>query len=64
MNLEQIQLMVSNGESDITEFKKSIAQLKSACKTACGFLNSDGGTILFGVTDNLRIIGQEVSDKT
>ena len=64
MNLEQIQIMVSNGESDITEFKKSTAQLKSACETACAFLNSDGGTILFGVTDNLRIIGQEVSDKT
>lgn len=64
MNLEQIQIIVSNGESDITEFKKSTAQLKSACETACAFLNSDGGTILFGVTDNLRIIGQEVSDKT
>ncbi|MDQ5921840.1 MAG: hypothetical protein QG673_1899 [Pseudomonadota bacterium] len=33
MNLEQIQIMVSNGESDTTEFKKSTAQLKSACET-------------------------------
>lgn len=64
MNLEQIQIMVSNGESDVVEFKKSTAQLKSACETACAFLNGNGGTILFGITDSLRIIGQEVSDKT
>jgi len=64
MNLEQISTLVAQNESDVVEFKKSTAQLKSACETACAFLNGDGGTILFGVTDNGKIVGQEVSDKT
>ena len=33
--------------------------------TLCAFLNSDeGGTILFGVTDDNKIAGQTVSDST
>ena len=33
-------------------------------ETLCAFLNGEGGTVLFGVKDNGKIIGQEVSDKT
>ena len=34
-------------------------------QTACAFLNSDiGGTVLIGVTDDKKIIGQAVSDST
>lgn len=33
-------------------------------ETLCAFLNGEGGTVLFGVTDKGKIIGQEVSDKT
>ena len=33
-------------------------------ETLCAFLNNAGGTILFGVTDKGKIIGQELSDKT
>lgn len=33
-------------------------------ETLCAFLNGKGGTILFGVTDKGKIIGQEVSDQT
>lgn len=64
MNIEQIEKLISNGESHTLELKKSTAQLRSACETACAFLNGDSGIILFGVTDDHRIIGQEMSDKT
>jgi len=64
MNIEQIEKIIFNGESHILELKKSTAQLRSACETACAFLNGDGGIVLFGVTDDHRIIGQEISDKT
>ena len=37
---------------------------KRGMETLCAFLNSEGGTVLFGVTDKGKIIGQEVSDKT
>lgn len=33
-------------------------------ETLCAFLNRNGGTVLFSVTDKGKIIGQEVSDKT
>lgn len=33
-------------------------------ETLCAFLNRNGGTVLFGVTDKGKIICQEVSDKT
>lgn len=64
MDLAQITTIINLGESHTAEFKKSTAQLKSACETACAFLNGDGGTIIFGVTDKLKIVGQEVSEKT
>ena len=33
-------------------------------ETLCAFLNGDGGNILYGIKDNGKIIGQEVSDCT
>jgi ATP-dependent DNA helicase RecG len=61
---EQIKMLVKKGESSTLEFKKSTAQLQAAFQTVCAFLNNDGGVILIGVTDNGRIIGQEVADRT
>lgn len=64
MNLKSIIKLISEGESTTLELKKSTARLKSACETACAFLNTDGGSIVVGATDGLKIVGQEVSDKT
>lgn len=33
-------------------------------ETLCAFLNQEGGTVLFGVTDEGKITGQEVAGKT
>ena len=63
-SVEAIKKLVAEGESEHLEFKKSTAQLDRAGETICGFLNANGGILLFGVTDNLRIVGQTVSDKT
>ncbi|NOQ38239.1 hypothetical protein GQ472_05100 [archaeon] len=51
-------------ESEIVEFKKSVAQIEKALKTVCAFLNHKGGTIYFGVSDKGNILGQDVSDST
>ena len=65
MKLIDLKKMVEQGESQDLEFKTSTGSLSSAMQTVCAFLNSDkGGTIIFGVTDNGKIIGQAVSDKT
>lgn len=64
ISMEQLEKLVKQGESHTLEFKKSTGTLKSACETACAFLNGDGGTILIGITDDKHILGQDVSDKT
>lgn len=64
MNLEFITKLISTGESTTLELKKSTGRLKSACETVCAFLNTDGGYVILGVTDDLKIVGQEISDKT
>ena len=52
MKLTEIETLAQQGESDILEFKKSTAQLKSAGETLCAFLNNHGGIIFIGVNDN------------
>jgi len=64
MNMTSIEKLVAKGESDKVELKKSTAQLKAAGQTLCAFLNAEGGKVIFGVTDNGKVVDQEVSDKT
>jgi len=64
MDIKELRLLVSAGESETVEFKKSTAQLRRAAETLCGMLNSSGGRVLIGVTPEGRIVGQTVSDKT
>ena len=64
MKLDGLKKLVSQGESDTVELKKSTAQLRRTAETLCGMLNGSGGVVLIGVTPNGRIVGQEISDKT
>jgi ATP-dependent DNA helicase RecG len=60
----EIEKLVAQGESERLEFKKSTAQLSAAFETVCGFLNSEGGKVLIGVTNDKKIVGQHVTDNT
>ncbi len=64
MTLEEIAKLVQLGEFDTIEFKKSTSKLHEAAKTLCGFLNQYGGSLIVGVEDKGKIIGQDVSDHT
>ena len=65
MKLAQLKTLVKQGESENLEFKASTGSLSNGMQTVCAFLNSDhGGTIVFGVKDDGKIVGQEVTDKT
>lgn len=64
MTLKKIKKLIQETESETLEFKKSAGMLHAAFETACAFLNGQGGTILIGVTDSGKIIGQDVTDKT
>ena len=63
MILEDLQKLISLGESTTLEFKKSLANLDAAGKTLCAFLNQiHGGSVLVGINDNNKIVGQEYND--
>ena len=65
MLLKKLKTLIKQGESDVLEFKKSTAELGTAMQVVCSFLNSEhGGTVLIGVTDDGRLVGQAVTDKT
>lgn len=63
-NLEDIKSLTVQKENGQVEFKETTGQLERGMETLCAFLNGTGGTVLFGVTDKGKIIGQDLSDKT
>jgi ATP-dependent DNA helicase RecG len=62
--LATLQAIVAQGESETLEFKKSTNELHRAGQTLCGFLNTDGGQVLIGVTPEGRVVGLQVADIT
>lgn len=63
-NLEDINERIAQTENEQVEFKETTGQLERGMETLCAFLNGEGGTVLFGVTDKGKVIGQEVADVT
>jgi ATP-dependent DNA helicase RecG len=63
-NMDDILALISGGETETLEFKKSTASLREAIETICSFANTRGGQLIFGVDDNGNTIGQQVSDDT
>ena len=63
-NLETAKRLIAEKEHSQVEFKETTGQLERGMETVCAFLNGEGGTVLFGVTDKGKIIGQDVSDRT
>ena len=64
MNLRELRTIVSGGESDQVEFKRSTGQRTEGAKAVCGMLNGRGGFLIFGVDDRGEISGQQVAAST
>ena len=64
IDLEHIRHLAENREGVDVEFKETTGQLNRGMETLCGMLNGTGGIVVFGVTNNGNIVGQEVGDKT
>lgn len=65
MNLEQLRTLVAQGESESLEFKRTTGQRSEAFKTVCAMLNGTlPGFVIFGVTNDGQIIGQDVTPNT
>ncbi len=59
-----MEAIVAGGETATVEFKKSTGQRGKAAQSVCAMLNGKGGSVLFGVSDQGEIHGQEVSSRT
>lgn len=65
MTIKDIQDLIFGDEDRVLELKKSTGELKDGMKSACAFLNTDGGWVIFGITPtSLKIVGQQVTDNT
>ncbi len=65
MTIEDIKLLIKGDEHRTLELKKTTGELKDAIKSACAFLNTEGGYVIFGIApQSLKIIGQQVTDST
>ena len=61
---KRIASLLSEGESETLEFKKSTAERVDAAKSLCAMLNARGGRVLIGIAPNGEAAGQEASDAT
>ena len=64
MNIERIAALAATGESETLEFKETTGTRREAAMTVCAFLNQHGGQVLFGVTPDGAVVGQQVSERT
>ena len=64
MTPDQIIILAASGESETLELKETTGTRREAAMTVCAFLNRGGGQVLFGVTPNGAVVGQQVSERT
>lgn len=65
MTFEGIKEIIVKDEHRCLELKKTTGELQDGMHSACAFLNTDGGWLIFGVAPkSLKILGQQVSDDT
>lgn len=62
--IDDIKKLIAKDETRTVEVKKTTGELYKGMETACAFLNSDGGWLMFGIAPSLKIIGQNVTDNT
>lgn len=65
MTIDDIRALIANDEHRTLELKKTTGELKDGMHSACAFLNTDGGWLIFGIAPtSLKILGQDVTEKT
>ena len=65
MTIDDIKALIASDESRTLELKKTTGELKDGMHSACAFLNTEGGWLIFGIAPkSLKILGQEVTDST
>ena len=64
MTPQQVVALAESGESETLEFKTTTGTRREAVATVCAMLNQRGGHVLFGVSPDGSVVGQQVSERT
>ena len=64
MEFSDIERLASGGESETLEFKATTGQRREAARTLSAMLNGQGGSVIFGVCPDGKVVGQQVADRT
>lgn len=65
MTIEDVKQLIAGDEHRALELKKTTGELKDGMQSACAFLNTEGGWLIFGIAPtSLKIVGQMVNDNT
>ena len=64
MTPQQVLALAESGESETLEFKTTTGTRREAVATVCAMLNQRGGHVLFGVSPDGSVVGQQVSERT
>ncbi len=64
MEFSDIKIIAAGGESENTEFKTTTGQRHDAARTLSAMLNGHGGSVIFGVCSDGKVVGQQVADST
>ena len=64
MTPEQLAKLAASGESEILECKATTGTRREAAATVCAMLNQRGGHVLFGISPDGRLVGQQVAERT
>ena len=64
IDIARIEELVARGETERVEFKINTGQRVPATRTVCAMLNHQGGCVVFGVSPEGVISGQQVSERT
>ena len=63
MTIKDIETLIHTDETRNLELKKTTGELKDGMKSACAFLNTDGGWLIFGIAPTtLKMVGQDVTE--
>ena len=58
-DLDIIKRLIAEKEGGLVEFKETTGQLERGMEILCAFLNGNGGTVLFGVSDKGKSSGRK-----
>ncbi len=62
MQLQGVEKLIQNGESETVQFNMSTGQRTTAAKTLCARLNRTGGMVLLGVSGKGKMVQPTLFD--